>query len=130
VTDKVKSKMESAKLLSAVITLALTALLGVLLDANRWERLAQARASLGGLPYSGQTAVQVGFVLMLAALALYLLTMYAYDGILMPTRFWAERPGRDQDAGDGSSSQSQRRRLVPRRASSWLPRRPPSSAAT
>ncbi len=44
VADKVKGKMESAKLLSAVITLVLTALLGVLLDTDRWKKLVDPQA--------------------------------------------------------------------------------------
>jgi hypothetical protein len=52
--------------------------------------------------------------LLLAAVALYLMTMYAYDRLLMPTRFWAELPPRRGDR---------------RRGRNWLPRRPPSSSA-
>jgi hypothetical protein len=49
--EKVKGKMESAKLLSAVITLALAALLGTLLDTGRWDGLKIARpTSLGLIP--------------------------------------------------------------------------------
>jgi hypothetical protein len=131
VSDKVKGKMESAKLLSAVITLALTALLGVLLDTNRWTGLGTPKASLAGLSYSGQAAIQVAFVLLLTALALYLLTMYSYDRLLMPPRFWAKGPDRRRDAQATPSKRRQvRERLVNRRVQgSWLPRRPPSSSA-
>jgi hypothetical protein len=62
-----------------------------------------------GYDFSGRLAVQIGFALLLAALALYLMTMYAYDRLLMPIRFW----------GEGSR----------RRRRAWLPARPPSSAA-
>ncbi|MEU4690170.1 hypothetical protein [Actinoplanes sp. NPDC023714] len=110
VTDKVKGKMESAKLLSGVLTLVLTALLGALLTADRWDGLAAARAELGGFSYDGQSGVQISCVLLLSALALYLVTMYSYDSLLMPPRFWAE----------GTRSG---------RAGRWLPRRPPSSSA-
>jgi len=132
VSDKVKGKMESAKLLSAVITLAITALLGVLLDESRWAGLGTPNASLAGVSYSARAAVQVGFVLLLAALALYLLSMYSYDRILMPPRFWSEGPDRTQkETGAGDSQhRSVTRRLVQRRTrGSWLPRRPPSSSA-
>jgi hypothetical protein len=132
VVDKVKGKMESAKLLSAVITLALTALLGVLLDSSRWAGLGAQRASLAGLSYSGKAAIQIAFVLLLSALALYLLTMYSYDRLLMPTRFWAEGPDREgEETGpDVSSRPSVVRWLVRRRTRGpWLPRRPPSSSA-
>ena len=122
VADKVKGKMESAKLLSAVITLALTALLGVLLDTTRWADLASPMATLAGWSYNGQAAIRVGFILLLAALALYLLTMYYYDRLLMPTRFWAERPDR---SGGGVLNRLGMSRV--RRAR--VPRRPPSSSA-
>jgi hypothetical protein len=132
VSDKVKGKMESAKLLSAVITLGLTALLGVLLDTDRWKGLGSPKASLAGLSYSGQAAIQVAFVLLLTALALYLLTMYSYDRLLMPTRFWAEGPDRTREAPshDASQRSSVLQRLIQRRTrGAWLPRRPPSSSA-
>jgi hypothetical protein len=113
--EKVKSKMESAKQLAAVITLVLGGLLGVLLDTGKWSGLGKVQT---GFPspfnYSGQGAVQTAFGLLLAALALYLMTMYAYDRLLMPTRFWAELPPRRGDRPRGGS---------------WLPRRPPSSSA-
>jgi hypothetical protein len=116
VREKIRSKMETAKLLSAVITLVLTALLAVLLDAGRWRALNQAGAELLGIHavrYGGQAAAKVAFVLLLAALGLFMATMYAYDRLLMPSRFWVERPqlsGRD-----------------PR--GTWLPHRPPGSSA-
>jgi hypothetical protein len=120
--DKVKGKMDSAKLLSAVITLALTALLGVLLDTNRWTGLAAPMAALAGLSYNGQAAIKVAFALLLAALALYLLTMYYYDRLLMPTRFWAERPDRSGDGVWNRLGKSRGRRAR-------VPQRPPSSSA-
>jgi hypothetical protein len=143
VSDKIKGKMESAKLLSAVITLVLSALLGVLLDASRWADLASPQASLLGWTYSGQAAVQFAFVLLLGALALYLLTMYSYDRLLMPTRFWAEGPDRRRGASSGGGSSGgagpdarQGRRLQKTRwlgerrtSGAWLSRRPPSSSA-
>jgi hypothetical protein len=113
--DKVKGKMESAKQLAAVITLVLSALLAVLLDAGKWDRLDEVRTEFPApFDYSGQGAVQAAFGLLLGALALYLMTMYAYDRLLMPTRFWAELPPRRGDRPRGGN---------------WLPRRPPSSSA-
>jgi hypothetical protein len=113
--EKVKGKMESAKQLAAVITLVLSGLLAVLLDTGKWDRLGDVQAEFPApLGYSGQGAVQAAFGLLLAAVALYLMTMYAYDRLLMPTRFWAELPPRRGDR---------------RRGGSWLPRRPPSSSA-
>jgi hypothetical protein len=138
VTEKVRGKMESAKLLSAVITLVLTALLGVLLDKSRWAGLADMKASLWGLSYNGQIATQCAFTLLLSALAFYLLTMYAYDRLLMPPRFWAEGPDRTRDSSTtnatGHINTVSHLRLLQRvarrrREGSWLPRRPPSSSA-
>lgn len=116
VREKIRSKMETAKLLSAVITLVLTALLAVLLDASKWGALNKAGTELLGihaLRYGGQAAAKVAFVLLLAALGLFMATMYAYDRLLMPSRFWVERPqlnGRDPHG-------------------TWLPHRPPGSSA-
>jgi hypothetical protein len=107
--------MESAKQLAAVITLLLGGLLGVLLDTSKWSGLGQVKTGFPApFDYSGQGAVQAAFGLLLAALALYLMAMYAYDRLLMPTRFWAELPPRRGDRPRGDS---------------WLPRRPPSSSA-
>jgi hypothetical protein len=115
VQEKVKGKMESAKQLAGVITLVLAALLAVLLDTERWGKLNQAKAAFPApFDFSGRGAVQAAFGLLLAAIALYLMTMYAYDRLLMPTRFWAELPPRR----DGRP-----------RGGKWLPRRPPSSSA-
>ena len=113
--EKIKGKMESAKQLAAVITLLLGGLLGVLLDTSKWSGLGQVKTGFPApFDYSGQGAVQAAFGLLLAALALYLMAMYAYDRLLMPTRFWAELPPRRGDRPRGGS---------------WLPRRPPSSSA-
>jgi hypothetical protein len=113
--EKIKGKMESAKQLAAVITLLLGGLLGVLLDTSKWSGLGQVKTGFPApFDYSGQGAVQTAFGLLLAALALYLMTMYSYDRLLMPTRFWAELPPRRGDQPRGVK---------------WLPRRPPSSSA-
>jgi hypothetical protein len=113
--EKIKGKMESAKQLAAVITLLLGGLLAVLLDNSKWNGLGQVKTGLPApFDYSGQGAAQAAFGLLLAALALYLMTMYAYDRLLMPTRFWAEMPPRRSGRPRGGS---------------WLPRRPPSSSA-
>lgn len=111
IRDKVKSKMEAAKQLSAVITLLLTALLGAVLRTAEWDGLAKIDVPLlvGGR-LSIQLAVQIAVVLLLLSLGLYLAAMYAYDSLLMPSRFWV--------AGEPDRS-------PPR----WLPARPPGSAA-
>ena len=46
---------------------------------------------------------------LLAALVLYLMTVFAYDQLQMPPKFWAES--------------------LPVKKTSWLPQRPPSSFA-
>jgi hypothetical protein len=99
---KIKSKMETAKLLSGIITFTLGAVLGFLLDGAKWDKL------------TARSSVQIAAVLLLAALVLYLATMYAYDTLLMPDRFWGER-------------RPSRRKLS--RGRNWLVERPPSSAA-
>lgn len=105
VRDKVKSKLETAKLLGGVITVVLGALLALLFDENKREALKGAR----------QVGVWGSAGLLLAAVALYLATVYAYDTLLMPPRFWAEL-----------SPRNPRR---PSRRGAWLVRRPPSSSA-
>jgi hypothetical protein len=96
--DKIKSKMDIAKLLGGFMTLVLG---GVILAPDRLEELSQ-----GG----DRWAVVTAAVAFLIAIGLYLRTMYAYDTLLMPTRYWGEAfPGRRQPT--------------------WLVRRPPSSAA-
>ncbi len=110
IRDKIKSKMETAKQLSAVITLLLTALLGALTRRGGWADLGDSKVAVAGLvSMSGKFAAQAAFLLLLLALGLYLAAMYAYDSLLMPSRFWA-----------AAEAQPKRR---------WLPRRPPGSAA-
>jgi hypothetical protein len=97
--------METVKFLGAVITVALGALLAVLFDPEKWSQLAAVA--------HGQVATQFAAGLLLASIALYLATVYAYDRLLMPSRFWTELgpPGQ--------------RRI---RRGAALARRPPSSA--
>jgi hypothetical protein len=105
IRDKVKSKLETAKLLGGVITVVLGALLALLFDEKKREALKGAR----------RVGVWGSAGLLLAAVALYLATVYAYDRLLMPPRFWAEL--------------SPRTPLRPSRRGAWLVRRPPSSSA-
>ncbi|MFB4269192.1 hypothetical protein [Nonomuraea sp. GTA35] len=105
--EKIKSKVEVAKLLGGVITLLLGVLLTLFLDAARWKALETA-----GGPGPAGARLAAGFLLM--SVALYLATIYAYDRLTMPSRFWAESvplPFRPRLRGRG------------------LVRRPPSSAA-
>jgi len=103
VREKIRLKMDTAKLLAGAVTLGLTVIFGVLFNTDQFDGLGARR-----------WAVQVAAGLLLAASLLYFGTMYAYDSLLMPERFWGER----KPSG---------RRL--RRSGSWLVDRPPSSAA-
>jgi hypothetical protein len=96
--DKIDSKMKLAGVLGGLITGILSLLLGSLLDSQRMKAL-MCTSGVG---------VYVASALFLVALGLYLATVYAYDRLLMPTR-WAEKAAR-----------------LERR---WLVQRPPSSAA-
>jgi phosphohistidine phosphatase SixA len=95
---KIKSKMDSAKLLGAFLT-------ALLLFAAR--ELAAAENPPAWYPW----VAGGGLVLLATATAAYFVTMFKYDELLMPVRFWPS----------------------PRRSRGGLPRgfvlRPPSSAA-
>lgn len=103
VREKIGAKMESAKLLGGLLTIGLSILFGVLFDRAQFELLGDRG-----------WAVQLGAACFLLAAVLYLATMYAYDTLLMPQRFW----------GDARTSRSERGRRK-----RWLVERPPSSAA-
>jgi phosphohistidine phosphatase SixA len=94
--DKIKSKMDVAKVFGAVITFALGILLSQLVDATKRKAL------------ENETVVLVALAALGLALVLYVSVLYAYDSLLMPTRFW-----------NASAAQRERSRVV---------RRPPSSA--
>ena len=117
IRDKIKSKMETAKLLGGLISLLIAALLGVFLDQKKLE-------GLGAIKWAGvsaRAAVGVSAVLLFLALVLFVASYYSYDGLLMPSRFWVEsRP----PPRDGSWPKK-----VSRRRQQWLVRRPPRSAA-
>jgi hypothetical protein len=102
VRDKVSRKLDIAKVFGGVLTLGLPLILGVLFDRAQFD-------GLGGR----QWAVQIGTGLYLVAAALFLATMFAYDSLLMPQRFWGETAA-------GARRKRHRR---------WLVERPPSSAA-
>ena len=94
--EKIRSKMDVAKVFGAVITFALGILLSQLVDATKREAL------------KNETVVVVALAALGLALVLYVSVLYAYDSLLMPTRFW-----------NASAAQRERGRVV---------RRPPSSA--
>ncbi|GAA2208042.1 hypothetical protein GCM10009850_035000 [Nonomuraea monospora] len=78
--EKIKSKLDTAKLLGTAITFILGAMLALLTDTNRW----------GALESAEQLLAQVAAGLLLASFVLYLATLYAYDRLTMPPRFWTE----------------------------------------
>jgi hypothetical protein len=96
--DKIKSKMDSAKLLGAFLTA------GLVFAARE---LAQSPEPTGWQPWVGGA----GLTLLAAATAAYFVTMFMYDGLLMPVRMWP--------------SPKPTKRELPR----GFVRRPPSSAA-
>lgn len=79
IKEKIKYKMEIAKLLSVFITTALGFLLGTLIDENKMKYLCKYEWALYGSVIS-----------FMFAIVLYLMTMYSYDRLLMPSRFWAD----------------------------------------
>ena len=124
VREKVQSKLKTAELLAAVLGLAIAAVLALLLDRTRWRNLAfldettrRPRVYPFGWDWASfepRTGVQFAVAMLLSALALYLMTVYAYDSLRMPPSFWSE------NLPDRRSNRLRRR---------WLPRRPPSSSA-
>jgi hypothetical protein len=103
VREKIGRKLDVAKTFGGLLTLALTVILGALLDPTK-------------LPGFGDRlwALQVSAGLYLLSAVFFMSAMYAYDSLLMPRRFWGEAP-----AGRGEHRRSRR----------WLVERPPSSSA-
>ena len=102
IRNKIKSKMDTAKTLSGVITFGLGILLGLLLDSTSWSDV------------PSEVPIQIAAGLLFVSLVLYLAAMYSYDRLLMPDRFWGERRPRPT------------RRLA--RGRGWLVQRPPPSS--
>jgi len=98
---KIRSKMATAKLLGALLSTLLGFGLAALIDKERFEQLSR-------LETVGVMKVAVG--LLFAAMGLYLITMYAYDALLMPARLWTH----DKQ----------------RKPPDWIVARPPSSITT
>ena len=97
--DKIRSKMDIAKLFSAILALSL----GVILDQDKLRKAT-------GSGETDRVLAELAAGLLLAGLVLYLATLYAYDSLLMPSRFWREG------------------KKAPFRARRWLAQRPPSSS--
>ncbi|NGO55563.1 hypothetical protein [Allomesorhizobium camelthorni] len=121
IREKIKGKMESAKLLGAVLTGLLTFVLGVpkdMLPAVASGVTASAGQTGAGVDMSAWMAINLDLlvcfggavVALVAGASLFFAAYFAYDSLLMPTRFWSE-----------SSPPVGRVR--------WLVARPPSSAA-
>lgn len=97
--EKIRSKMDVAKVLGGLVSLLFGLLARTVIDAEGFSNLSSCQ----------QISLTFGLMLLILSIGLYLLTMYAYDLLLMPTRFWADRPrGRSR--------------------SKWLVWRPPSSS--
>ena len=96
--EKIRGKMEVAKLLSAFIGAGLGFLATNMADPDKIDALSKQ------LP-----ALTFSTALMLISLLLYLTTMCSYDTLLMPVRFWGENPAQSDDRP------------------CWIVERPPSS---
>jgi phosphohistidine phosphatase SixA len=94
---KIGSKMDVAKVFGGVVTLAVGFVLNLLADHEKVAALPHPLAA-----YLAAAALAI-------ALVLYVSTLYAYDSLLMPTRFWATA-------------------VAKRRRHSSVVERPPSSA--
>jgi phosphohistidine phosphatase SixA len=94
---KISSKMDVAKIFGGVVTLAVGFVLTLLADSKKVAALPHPVAA-----YFAAAALAI-------ALVLYVSTLYAYDSLLMPTRFWATA-------------------VTKRRRRSSVVERPPSSA--
>ncbi len=135
IREKIKSKMESAKQLSAVITLLLTVLLGAFTGKDGLDTLRSRCAPVlfwSECGLNGELAAQISFFLLVFSLGLFLAAMYAYDGLLMPPRFWPPSAPRAPVFArapivHGLLGRERERASSRRRA--WFPERPPGSTA-
>lgn len=96
--EKIKSKMALANVLSGFLTAGIGVFLSLLADKNK----------IGVLGVQ-TVVVFVAAAFLIFAVFLYLRTMFSYDALLMPVRFWAETAA-------GSENPS------------WIVARPPSGA--
>ena len=107
--DKIKAKMDAAKLLGSIVLTGMGWLVGKLFDASLGSPFASSRAFL---------YVATIFCL-LVALILCLSTLSAYDTLLMPARFWVERSRRPKAAGKLRIRIEQGGRFVAERVRGW-----------
>jgi phosphohistidine phosphatase SixA len=82
--QKIASKMDVAKVFGGVVTLAVGIVLNLLADSKR----------VATLPHP--LAAYLAAAALATALVLYVSTLYAYDSLLMPTRFWATAVAKHQ----------------------------------
>ena len=85
--EKIKSKMDTAKVLGAF----LTGLLAVAADALL-TRVQPSNASLW--------LAAIGLTMLALAIVLYFVTLFLYDALLMPARFWSSRAPKTRIADD------------------------------
>jgi broad specificity phosphatase PhoE len=82
---KIEAKIDIAKFLAGVLIFGLGVVLGALLDPKKLDALHVAR------PHSDVLLPLAGASFFLA-IGMFLATLYAYDRLLMPSRFWSESP--------------------------------------
>jgi hypothetical protein len=107
IRDKIKSKMDAAKVMGAFITALVTFVLAQFLQHDDPSR---STLILRG--------ITVG--LLFAAASLFFLSLFHYDTLLMPVRFWGSRAPRTPDPDSWKREHP---------SPDWLIRRPPSSSA-
>jgi phosphohistidine phosphatase SixA len=100
-TEKIRGKMEGAKLLGTFSTAILGFMLSTLIDKTKLDNVA----------YHYQLVLLAAALALFLSILLYFASYYAYDSLLMPIRFWGERA-----------------RTRWSRQPRWLVMRPPSSA--
>ena len=106
IREKIKSKMEAAKYLASFVTAMLGVQIAIMLEPAKVDALQNS----AGPSLPRMLAISELFIVLSAAL--YFLTVFAYDKLLMPPALWADGPPE-----------------ALRERPEWLVSRPPSSAA-
>lgn len=116
VRDKVRAKMDTAKVFAGVLVAVITF-------------VANDVAALDG---GYRTCGFLGLAVLSLAVVLYLVTMFWYDRLLMPTRFWTPDVPPDDASGTGVRAAIRLVRSTGSSGPRWSPepflRRPPSSS--
>jgi hypothetical protein len=97
--EKIKGKMDIAKLLGAFLTGLLTAVFAIIQqptsDGPCGLCALSSMAGIAGrvelLAKWYQIAALISVISLVAAIILYFATVYAYDRLLMPSRYWDEK---------------------------------------